>query len=154
MIDLSADFRLQNVDVYEEWYKVTHPAPHLLAEAVYGLTEFARGDLPGARLVANPGCYTTTALLALQPLMQAASAGTAAAGLVRPADSAVAGSAAAREAGAAEAGLAHPEGSVVVLLPRGRRRVPYQRRDRRRRYPRSRENAPSPPPVSRLRSQQ
>lgn len=72
VIDLSADFRLQDVDVYEQWYRVTHPAPHLLGEAVYGLTEFARDKLPEARLVANPGCYTTTALLALAPLMQAA----------------------------------------------------------------------------------
>ncbi len=71
VIDLSADFRLLDVDVYEAWYKVSHPAPHLLAEAVYGLTEFARDDLRGAALVANPGCYTTTSLLALQPLMQA-----------------------------------------------------------------------------------
>jgi N-acetyl-gamma-glutamyl-phosphate reductase len=71
VIDLSADFRLQDVDVYEAWYNVTHPAPHLLAEAVYGLTEFARDDLRQTRLVANPGCYTTTALLALAPLMQA-----------------------------------------------------------------------------------
>jgi N-acetyl-gamma-glutamyl-phosphate reductase len=59
------------VAVYEEWYKVKHPAPYLLEEAVYGLTEFARDDLPGARLVANPGCYTTTILLALAPLMMA-----------------------------------------------------------------------------------
>ena len=71
VIDLSADFRLQDVGVYEAWYKVTHPAPHLLEEAVYGLTEFARDDLRRTRLVANPGCYTTTALLALAPLMQA-----------------------------------------------------------------------------------
>ena len=71
VIDLSADFRLEDVNVYEEWYKVTHPAPHLLGEAVYGLTEFARDDLHGSRLVANPGCYTTTTLLALAPLMQA-----------------------------------------------------------------------------------
>ena len=71
VIDLSADFRFRDVAVYEEWYKVRHPAPHLLAEAVYGLTEFARDDLRGVRLVANPGCYTTTTLLALAPLMQA-----------------------------------------------------------------------------------
>ncbi len=71
VIDLSADFRLQDVAVYEAWYKVEHPAPSLLQEAVYGLTEFARDDLRAARLVANPGCYTTTTLLALQPLMQA-----------------------------------------------------------------------------------
>ncbi len=71
VIDLSADFRLQDVDVYEAWYKVRHPAPQLLEEAVYGLTEFARDELQQTRLVANPGCYTTTALLALAPLMQA-----------------------------------------------------------------------------------
>lgn len=71
VIDLSADFRLEDVDVYEKWYKTTHPAPDLLGEAVYGLTEFARVKLPDARLVANPGCYTTTSLLALQPIMAA-----------------------------------------------------------------------------------
>ena len=71
VIDLSADFRLTDVDVYEKWYKTTHPAPELLDEAVYGLTEFARAQLPDARLVANPGCYTTTSLLALQPIMAA-----------------------------------------------------------------------------------
>jgi N-acetyl-gamma-glutamyl-phosphate reductase len=71
VIDLSADFRFRDVTVYEEWYKVKHPAPHLLGEAVYGLTEFARDELRGTRLVANPGCYTTTTLLALAPLMQA-----------------------------------------------------------------------------------
>jgi len=71
VIDLSADFRLQDVSIYEEWYGVTHPAPDLLAEAVYGLTEFARDDLRRTRLVANPGCYTTTSLLALQPIMAA-----------------------------------------------------------------------------------
>ena len=71
VIDLSADFRLKDVNSYETWYGVAHPAPHLLAEAVYGLTEFVRDCLPGARLVANPGCYTTTNLLALQPLMAA-----------------------------------------------------------------------------------
>ena len=71
VIDLSADFRLEDVGVYEKWYKTTHPAPELLDEAVYGLTEFARAQLPAARLVANPGCYTTTSLLALQPIMAA-----------------------------------------------------------------------------------
>ena len=71
VIDLSADFRLQDKAVYEQWYGVSHPAPELLTEAVYGLTEFARDDLRTTRLVANPGCYTTTALLALQPLLAA-----------------------------------------------------------------------------------
>lgn len=78
VIDLSADFRIKDVAVYEKWYKVTHPAPDLIAEAVYGLTEFARTDLEQARLVANPGCYTTTSLLALQPILasQAAISGS------------------------------------------------------------------------------
>jgi N-acetyl-gamma-glutamyl-phosphate reductase len=71
VIDLSADFRIKDVGVYEQWYGVTHPAPELVAEAVYGLTEFARDDLRTARLVANPGCYTTTGLLAMQPVLAA-----------------------------------------------------------------------------------
>ena len=69
VIDLSADFRLTDVATYERWYKTTHPAPALLAEAVYGLTEAARDQLPGARLVATPGCYPTGALLALRPVL-------------------------------------------------------------------------------------
>jgi N-acetyl-gamma-glutamyl-phosphate reductase len=70
VIDLSADFRFKDLAVYEQWYKVKHPAPELLTEAVYGLTEFARAELRQTRLVGNPGCYTTTSLLALAPLMQ------------------------------------------------------------------------------------
>jgi N-acetyl-gamma-glutamyl-phosphate reductase len=70
VIDLSADFRLRDPDLYARTYQHTHPAPHLLAEAVYGLTEQCRADLPAARLVANPGCYPTTVLLALWPLLR------------------------------------------------------------------------------------
>lgn len=69
VIDLSADFRIKDVATYEKWYNITHPAPDLIAEAVYGLTEFTREDLKQSRLVANPGCYTTTSLLALQPIL-------------------------------------------------------------------------------------
>ncbi len=69
VIDLSADFRFEDATIYEKWYGVPHPAPHLLSTAVYGLTEFARNDLRQTRLVANPGCYTTTSLLALQPII-------------------------------------------------------------------------------------
>jgi N-acetyl-gamma-glutamyl-phosphate reductase len=69
VIDLSADFRLKNAATYATWYDKTHPAPHLLAEAVYGLTEFARDQLPGAKLVATPGCYPTSILLPLRPLL-------------------------------------------------------------------------------------
>lgn len=71
VIDLSADFRLKDVATYEKWYGVTHPAPELLAEAVYGLTEIARDKLPNARLVATPGCYPTSMLLATRPLLEA-----------------------------------------------------------------------------------
>lgn len=78
IIDLSADFRLRDPHVYGEWYGVTHPAPHLLSEAVYGLTEMARPRLADAQLVACPGCYPTAALLALLPLAEA--------GLIRPAN--------------------------------------------------------------------
>jgi N-acetyl-gamma-glutamyl-phosphate reductase len=71
VVDLSADFRLKDAAIYEQWYGVEHPAPQLLPEAVYGLTEFVRDQLPEARLVANPGCYPTSILLALQPLLEA-----------------------------------------------------------------------------------
>lgn len=70
VIDLSADFRLRDPETYRQWYGAPHPAPDLLNEAVYGLTEIARGALPSARLVANPGCYPTTVLLALYPLLR------------------------------------------------------------------------------------
>ena len=69
VIDLSADFRLRDAAIYQKWYKVEHPAPELLKEAVYGLTEVTRADLPAARLVANPGCYPTSVLFALKPLL-------------------------------------------------------------------------------------
>ncbi|MDA0366891.1 MAG: N-acetyl-gamma-glutamyl-phosphate reductase [Proteobacteria bacterium] len=71
VIDLSADFRLENVDTYAQWYGHAHRAPQLQAEAVYGLTEFARDDIRDARLVACPGCYPTSALLPLIPLIGA-----------------------------------------------------------------------------------
>ncbi|KAB7648306.1 N-acetyl-gamma-glutamyl-phosphate reductase [Polymorphobacter fuscus] len=71
IIDLSADFRLKDADVYASWYGGAHPAPQLLSGAVYGLTEFARDALPGAGLVACPGCYPTAVLLALLPLVGA-----------------------------------------------------------------------------------
>ena len=69
VIDLSADFRLRDAAIYEHWYGAAHPAPGVLREAVYGLTEHARPALRGARLVANPGCYVTSVLLALQPVV-------------------------------------------------------------------------------------
>lgn len=71
VIDLSADFRLREAGVYEKWYKVSHPIPHLITEAVYGLPEFHRDAIRQARLVAVPGCYPTGALLGLYPLVRA-----------------------------------------------------------------------------------
>ncbi|MDG1708879.1 MAG: N-acetyl-gamma-glutamyl-phosphate reductase [Emcibacteraceae bacterium] len=70
VVDLSADFRLRDADLYEEWYGGQHDALSLQKEAVYGLTEHYREDIKRARLVACPGCYPTAALLALIPLMQ------------------------------------------------------------------------------------
>ncbi|MBF0371527.1 MAG: N-acetyl-gamma-glutamyl-phosphate reductase [Magnetococcales bacterium] len=69
VIDLSADFRLKDAKVFEKWYGAAHPAPELFSEAVYGLPELYREQVAGARLVANPGCYPTSVLLALTPLM-------------------------------------------------------------------------------------
>ncbi len=67
VVDLGADFRFSDRDLYESWYG-THAAPGLLQAAVYGLTEYARDRVAGAQLVANPGCYPTGALMALLPL--------------------------------------------------------------------------------------
>jgi len=70
VVDLSADFRYDNVDTYEEWYGVKHTAPELLEEAVYGLPEYYRERIKQARMLANPGCYTTASILALAPLLK------------------------------------------------------------------------------------
>ena len=71
IVDLSADFRLEDPDVYAQWYKAEHTAPHLLDEAVYGLPEINKIAIETARLVANPGCHVTAAVLALAPLLAA-----------------------------------------------------------------------------------
>jgi N-acetyl-gamma-glutamyl-phosphate reductase len=70
VIDVGSDFRLRDPALYETWYGYTHPAPKLLTDAVYGLTEFVRPRLRRAKLVANPGCYPTAALLALGPAVK------------------------------------------------------------------------------------
>jgi len=70
IIDLSADFRLDDPAVYKEFYEADHPAPELLAEAVYGLPEVHRDAISGARLVASPGCYPTSISLPLIPLLK------------------------------------------------------------------------------------
>lgn len=71
IIDLSADFRLKDVDIYEEWYKINHKRPDLIDEAVYGLCEINRNKItPETRIIANPGCYTTTSILTLYPMVK------------------------------------------------------------------------------------
>ncbi|MEG1847586.1 MAG: N-acetyl-gamma-glutamyl-phosphate reductase [Lachnospiraceae bacterium] len=69
VIDLSADFRIKDVAVYEQWYGITHPSAAYIAEAVYGLCEVNREAIKGARLLANPGCYPTCSTLSIRPLV-------------------------------------------------------------------------------------
>jgi N-acetyl-gamma-glutamyl-phosphate reductase len=70
VVDLSADYRLKNAKTYQDWYQVSHRYPSLLKQAVYGLTEFYRPKIKKAKLIANPGCYSTAALLGLVPLVR------------------------------------------------------------------------------------
>ncbi|GAB4419363.1 MAG: N-acetyl-gamma-glutamyl-phosphate reductase [Bryobacter sp.] len=90
VVDLSGAFRLRTVANYQRWYKEEHTQPGLLEEAVYGLPEFYREKVKGARLVANPGCYPTAANLALRPLVRAGAIDLAA-GVVCDAKSGVSG---------------------------------------------------------------
>ena len=76
VVDISADFRLKNPDEYPKWYGFAHPSPKLLKEAVFGLPELHRENIAKASLVANPGCYSTGAILALAPIVKK--------GLIRP----------------------------------------------------------------------
>ena len=71
VVDLSGAFRLGTAENYAAWYKKPHTQPELLAQAVYGLPEFCRDRIPGARLLSNPGCYPTAANLAIRPLIEA-----------------------------------------------------------------------------------
>ncbi len=68
VIDLSADYRIKDVQTYEAWYKIKHQSPQFIKEAVYGLPELNRSKIPGARLIANPGCYPTCSTLSIYPL--------------------------------------------------------------------------------------
>ncbi|MFT4650365.1 MAG: N-acetyl-gamma-glutamyl-phosphate reductase [Polaribacter sp.] len=70
VIDLAADFRFKDVDLWEKWYGATHACPDLLAQAVYGLPEINRDEIRSASLVANPGCYPTSVILGLLPLLK------------------------------------------------------------------------------------
>jgi N-acetyl-gamma-glutamyl-phosphate reductase len=71
VIDLSADYRIKDVETYEKWYGITHKSPQFIEEAVYGLCEINRDKEVGARLIANPGCYTTCSILTAYPLVKA-----------------------------------------------------------------------------------
>ena len=70
IVDLSADFRIKDVATYEEWYKIQHPTPQFIPEAVYGLCEINREAVKKARRVANPGCYPTCSTLSIYPLLK------------------------------------------------------------------------------------
>ena len=70
VIDLSADYRIKDVAVYEEWYKMEHKTPQFIKEAVYGLPEINREQIKNARLIANPGCYPTCSTLSIYPLVK------------------------------------------------------------------------------------
>lgn len=70
VIDLSADYRIKDVAVYEKWYGITHQSPQLIEQAVYGLCEINREQIKGTRLLANPGCYTTCSILTAYPLIK------------------------------------------------------------------------------------
>ena len=77
IIDLAADFRLQDAAMFERWYKMAHACPDLLAESVYGLPEMNRDAIRSARIVGNPGCYPTTVQLGFLPLVEAGVVDTA-----------------------------------------------------------------------------
>ena len=69
-IDLSADYRIKDPEVYEKWYKIGHQSKELIKKAVYGLTEINREEIRGTRLLANPGCFTTCSILTAYPLVK------------------------------------------------------------------------------------
>lgn len=71
IIDLSADYRIKDVEVYEAWYGIDHASPKYISEAVYGLCEINRESIKGARVLANPGCYTTCSITTIYPLVKA-----------------------------------------------------------------------------------
>jgi N-acetyl-gamma-glutamyl-phosphate reductase len=77
VIDLAADFRIQDIAEWSKWYGMEHACPDLVAEAVYGLPEVNRARIPGARLIANPGCYPTAVQLGFLPLLEAGAIDTA-----------------------------------------------------------------------------
>ncbi|HAM65943.1 MAG TPA: N-acetyl-gamma-glutamyl-phosphate reductase, partial [Acinetobacter nosocomialis] len=74
VIDLAADFRLQNLEQFEKWYGMEHACPDVLKDSVYGLTELNREKIKQAQVIGNPGCYPTTVQLGLAPLLKSAQA--------------------------------------------------------------------------------
>lgn len=70
VIDLSADYRIKDVSIYEKWYGIKHPTPDFIPEAVYGLCEINRAQIRNARIVANPGCYPTCSILSILPALK------------------------------------------------------------------------------------
>ncbi len=118
VIDVGSDLRLRDPAAYPAWYGFQHPEPAALADAVYGLTELARDRLPGARLVANPGCYPTAALLAMAPF---ARAGLLTGEVIVDAKSGVSG--AGRSAGA-DFGYTELEGGTKAYGVAGHRHAP------------------------------
>lgn len=70
IIDLSADFRIKDVNIYEQWYGIEHKSPQYIEEAVYGLCEINRDKIKNARLIANPGCYPTCSILSIYPMVK------------------------------------------------------------------------------------
>jgi N-acetyl-gamma-glutamyl-phosphate/LysW-gamma-L-alpha-aminoadipyl-6-phosphate reductase len=117
VIDLGADFRLRNADDYPRWYGWTHPAPHLLGSAVYGLAELHRAELASAALIASGGCLATASILGLAPL--------ACAGLLDPAMPIVIEAKVGSSAGGAQPGdathHAHRSGEIRSYAPTGHR---------------------------------
>lgn len=106
IVDLSADFRLEDVSAYAKWYGHEHHAPELQKEAVYGITELYRNQVKAARLVANPGCYPTCSLLPLVPLVEA--------GLIEEDDIVIDA-----KSGVSGAGRAAKEGSLFCEVTEG-----------------------------------
>ncbi len=119
VIDLAADFRIQNVALWEKWYGMTHACPDLVAEAVYGLPEINREAIQGARLIANPGCYPTATLLGFLPLVEQGL--IAHDGLVADCKSGVSGAGRKGEVGLL---MAEIEGSFKAYAVPGHRHLP------------------------------
>lgn len=123
VIDLGPDFRLRDAALYEKWYGRPHAAPELLADAVYGLTEAARERLPGAPLIACPGCHATAMQLALLPFVKAGALGEGPVVV----DSKTGVSGAGRAGGRADLLLAEMHGNCKAYAAGGHRHLPETR---------------------------